>query len=189
MRIQELKQQRKALSRQLQIQMHAAYSLTNFSGTSLSLQQLIPTGLPTGTGDCCAPKLLHYAATHHLKPLAMAEFWWGSSSANQDKIQGEFYGACVERCQPLMGFLLSGLKLNPPVGEVNISNAMCDLFLKPLSKPLNASCSWGKPPRPHWLPTPVAHGGNPQDRTGSPRQLLMGETPKTALAPRSGERL
>ncbi|HLO87111.1 MAG TPA: RluA family pseudouridine synthase [Nostocaceae cyanobacterium] len=110
-RIQELKQQRKALSRQLQAQMHAAYSLTNFAGQSLSLQQLLPTGTPTGTGDCCAPKLLHYAATHQLKPIAMAEFWWGSASI-PDKISGEFYGACAERCQPLMGFLLSGISSN-----------------------------------------------------------------------------
>ncbi|HIK05005.1 MAG TPA: RluA family pseudouridine synthase [Trichormus sp. M33_DOE_039] len=111
-RIQELKQKRKAISRQLQAQMHAAYSLMNFLGQSSSLQQLMPDGLPTGTGDCCAPKLLHYAATHGLKPLAMAEFWWGTS--NQDKVQGEFYGACAERCQPLMGFLLAGLRPNPP---------------------------------------------------------------------------
>ena len=115
-RISELKQQRKALSRQLQAQMQATYSLTNFSGRSQSLQQLMPKGSPTGTGDCCAPKLLHYAATHHLKPLAMAEFWWGASSGNQDKIPGEFYGACAERCQPLMGFLLSGLK---PISILN----------------------------------------------------------------------
>lgn len=109
-KIRELKHKRKELSRQLQAQMYAAYSLTNFSGKSLSLQQLIPSGsIPTGTGDCCAPKLLHYAATHGLKPLAMAEFWWGPPSYNQDKVAGEFYGACVERCQLLMGFLLSGL--------------------------------------------------------------------------------
>jgi tRNA pseudouridine32 synthase/23S rRNA pseudouridine746 synthase len=116
-RIRELKQQRKALSRKLQAQMHAAYTLTNFSGQSLSLQQLMPGGsMPTGTGDCCTPKLLHYAATQGLKPLAMAEFWWGKSSG--DKVQGEFYGACAERCQPLMGFLLSGLakwKPSPPI--------------------------------------------------------------------------
>ncbi len=105
-RIQELKQQRKQLSRQLQAHMHAAYTLMNFCGKSRSLQQLMPEGLPTGTGDCCAPKLLQYAATHRLKPLAMAEFWWGSATA--DKIPGKFYGACAERCQPLMGFLLSG---------------------------------------------------------------------------------
>mgnify|MGYP004470767527 CR=1 FL=1 len=108
-RIRELKQQRKELSRQLQAQMHATYTLMNFLGQSLSLQQLIPEGMPTGTGDCCAPKLLHFAATYGFKPLAMAEFWWGSSLINHDKIQGQFYGACAERCQPLMGFLLSGL--------------------------------------------------------------------------------
>jgi tRNA pseudouridine32 synthase/23S rRNA pseudouridine746 synthase len=112
-KITELKQRRKTLSKQLQTQMYAAYSITNFAGQSRSLQALMPSGLmPTGTGDCCAPKLLHYAAINNLKPLAMAEFWWGNSSINLDKIQGEFYGACAERCQPLMGFLLSGLSQN-----------------------------------------------------------------------------
>ncbi len=111
--------------------MHAAYSLTNFSGQSLSLQQLIPGGaIPTGTGDCCAIKLLHYAATHYLKPLAMAEFWWGDSS-NQDKIQGQFYGACVERCQPLMGFLLSGLPgIDPPQPPLKRGEEDLDSLLK-----------------------------------------------------------
>lgn len=118
-RIRALKQRRKELSRQLQAQMHAAYSLTNFSGQSRSLQQLMPGGsLPTGTGDCCAPKLLHYAAVQGLKPLAMAEFWWSSSSGDRDKVRGEFYGACAERCQPLMGFLLSGLSGREAIAEI-----------------------------------------------------------------------
>jgi tRNA pseudouridine32 synthase / 23S rRNA pseudouridine746 synthase len=129
-RIRTLKQQRKTRSRQLQAQMHDAYRLMNFLGTSSSLRELMPGGMPTGTGDCCAPKLLHYAASQGLKPIAMAEFWWGdglalsgaevgtggqvvSASLNHQegkgKIQGEFYGACVERCQPLMGFMLAGL--------------------------------------------------------------------------------
>lgn len=125
-RIHELKQQRRDLSRQLQAQMQANYWLTNFAGESLPLQQLIPEGMPTGTGDCCTPKLLHYAATQGLKPLAIAEFWWGLPSTNGDKVQGEFYGACAERCQPLMGFLLSGLpkggaKVKGERGENSIS--------------------------------------------------------------------
>lgn len=119
-RIRELKQQRKELSRQLQVQMHATYCLTNFSKKSVSLQQLmLGSGMPTGTGDCCAPKLLHYAATHELKPLAMAEFWWGPSPGRGDKVQGKFYGACAERCQPLMGFLLSGLPPLFPTVEID----------------------------------------------------------------------
>jgi tRNA pseudouridine32 synthase / 23S rRNA pseudouridine746 synthase len=115
-RIQTLRQQRKELSRQLQVQMHDAYRLMNFLGTASSLRELMPAGIPTGTGDCCAPKLLHYAASHQLKPIAMAEFWWGEDSG--DKRQGEFYGACLERCQPLMGFMLAGLSPRP----VNISD-------------------------------------------------------------------
>ncbi|MDF2387137.1 RluA family pseudouridine synthase [Nostoc ellipsosporum NOK] len=142
-RMRELKQWRQEISRQLQTQMHAAYSLTNFSGQSRSLQQLMPSGsIPTGTGDCCAPKLLHYAATHNLKPLAMAEFWWGPSSVNQAKVQGEFYGACAERCQPIMGFLLSGFQPNPPTpfprregGEMSLPIVYEDEWLIAVNKP------------------------------------------------------
>jgi tRNA pseudouridine32 synthase / 23S rRNA pseudouridine746 synthase len=113
--IRQLKQQRKRLSQQLQAQMHSSYRITNFAGETRSLSDLL-TSMPTGTGECCAPKLLHYAATHHLKPLTMAEFWWGESIG--DKLQGEFYEACVERCQPIMGFLLSGTTSNtPPCSE------------------------------------------------------------------------
>ena len=119
-RMRGLKQRRKELSRELQTQMHAAYTLVNFLGKSRSIQQLMPTNsIPTGTGDCCAPKLLHFAAVHNLKPLAMAEFWWGPPSG--DKMQGEFYGACGDRCQPLMGFLLSGLSQNQSVSNLDES--------------------------------------------------------------------
>jgi len=117
-RMRALKQRRKELSRELQVQMHAAYTLVNFLGNSISISSLMPANsIPTGTGDCCAPKLLHCAAVHNLKPLAMAEFWWGPPSG--DKIQGEFYGACGDRCQPLMGFLLSGLAQNPMVSNMD----------------------------------------------------------------------
>ena len=34
---------------------------------------------PAGAGECAAPKLLQYAYKHQLKPIAMAEFWWGDS--------------------------------------------------------------------------------------------------------------
>jgi tRNA pseudouridine32 synthase / 23S rRNA pseudouridine746 synthase len=133
-KIQQLKQQRKMRSRQLQTQMHCTYSLTNFAGNSLSLKQLMPQGLPTGTGECCAPKLLHYAATQGFKPVAMAEFWWGSGS----KEQGKFYGACAERCQPIMGFLLSGLsKFDniPKISDYSLPIIYEDEWLVAIAKP------------------------------------------------------
>ena len=105
---------RKALSRNLQAEMHQqmAKSVTSFLGCAP--EQLFPEGIPTGTGDCCAPKLLAWAARHELTPLAMAELWWGPTSVG-DKIAGEFYPACPERCQALLGPLLS-LALRPPIG-------------------------------------------------------------------------
>jgi tRNA pseudouridine32 synthase / 23S rRNA pseudouridine746 synthase len=130
-RIRDLKQRRKLRSRQLQTQMHDAYRLMNFLGTSSSLRELMPAGIPTGTGDCCAPKLLHYAASHQLKPIAMAEFWWGENS--QDKRQGEFYGACKERCQPLMGFMLAGL--SSPPANLDLSIVYEDEYLIAIDKP------------------------------------------------------
>lgn len=133
--IRLLRQRRQVLSRQLQQQMHAAYRLTNFAGESLPLQAL-KSSLPTGTGDCCAPKLLHYAATHQLKPLAMAEFWWGSASTNGDRVPGEFYGACAERCQPLMGFLLSGLPQPQPINpDLDLPVLYEDAYLIAINKP------------------------------------------------------
>jgi tRNA pseudouridine32 synthase / 23S rRNA pseudouridine746 synthase len=105
--IRALKQQRQILSQTLQTQLHQITTITNFAGETKSLQTLRPTGLPTGSGECCAPKLLHYAASNQLTPLAMAEFWWGAAVG--DKQPGVFYGACADRCQPLMGFMLSGL--------------------------------------------------------------------------------
>ncbi|MBD2136469.1 RluA family pseudouridine synthase [Anabaena sp. FACHB-1237] len=128
-----LKQKRKELSRELQKQMHATYYLTNFYGQSQPLQDLFPSGLPTGTGECCAPKLLHYAAIHHLKPVAMAEFWWGIYDEVNDRIPGKFYGACVERCQPIMGFMLSGLSRERL--KVNLDIIYEDQWLIAINKP------------------------------------------------------
>lgn len=118
--ITALKRQRQELSRQLQTTLHQVYTLTNFAGASVGLHTLglrtLGTALPTGTGDCCAPKLLHFAATHDLTPLALAEIWAGSATA--DRQPGQFYGACQERCQPIMGFLLAGLPDAAPVPVV-----------------------------------------------------------------------
>lgn len=124
--IRALKQQRKEHSRQLQSLMHRTYRLMNFAGEAASLADLVYNrAFPTGTGDCCAPKLLHYAAAEGLKPLAMAEFWWGPPPPTGDKQSGEFYGACVERCQPILGFLLSGLQ---PAAQAALADQLPILY-------------------------------------------------------------
>ena len=68
---------------------------------------------PGGTGDCCAPKLLQYAYQHHLKPLCMAEFWWGSSPKSEIRQHGQFYPACRGKCKPILTWMLQGLDIDP----------------------------------------------------------------------------
>ena len=103
-----LKRQRRELSAGLQRQMHEQLSQCLSAGQPWSLASLFPAGPPTGTGECCAPKLLHQAASLGLTPTGMAEFWWGPAQGARQP--GQFYAACKERCQPLIGPLLAKLR-------------------------------------------------------------------------------
>ena len=68
---------------------------------------------PGGTGDCCAPKLLQYAYSHQLKPVCMAEFWWGDSPKSMIRHHGQFYPACRGKCKPVLTWMLQGLDVDP----------------------------------------------------------------------------
>ena len=110
--ILKLKHERKELSWHLTDVIHAAYTLINVRGESRKQldvwnQDKRP---PTGMGDCCAPKLLQYAAKHKLRPIGLAEFWWGNSPPVHPRIERQFYSACERKCHPILGFMLQGLK-------------------------------------------------------------------------------
>ena len=104
----ELIQKRKALSQELMKQIHGLYQLTNFRGETRPLTDVFKGGIPTGAGDCCAPKLLNHAALNGLKPLGLSEFYWGRENRSGTRKHGEFYPACAEKCQPILGFMLCG---------------------------------------------------------------------------------
>lgn len=108
---QQLRQERKQLSRQLMKDIHGLYRLRNFKGETRLLADAFTGsgGIPTGVGDCCAPKLLHHAAQHNLTPLGIVEFYWGKENRSQTREHGRFYSACQEKCAPILGFLLCGL--------------------------------------------------------------------------------
>ncbi|NOQ46259.1 MAG: hypothetical protein GQ559_06260 [Desulfobulbaceae bacterium] len=105
------KQQRKALSRKLMRDIHTLYGLTNFRGDSQSLYEVFSKGrgIPTGVGDCCAPKLLNHAAGNGLIPLGVAEFYWGRENPSASRQHGGFYPPCTTKCRPILGFMLCGL--------------------------------------------------------------------------------
>ena len=105
----ELLRQRKTLSQNLMKEIHALYSVHNFRSEERSLFDFFKNGIPTGAGDCCAPKLLNEAAKQNLKPKSLAEIYWGKTNRSGTRMQGIFYTPCAEKCLPLMGFMLCGI--------------------------------------------------------------------------------
>jgi hypothetical protein len=107
----KLRRERKQLSQRLMREIHGLYRLHNFAGEVRSLAEAFigPGGIPTGAGDCCAPKLLNHAAKNNLTPLGIAEFFWGKENRSATRQHGRFYPACKEKCAPILGFLLCGL--------------------------------------------------------------------------------
>ena len=68
---------------------------------------------PGGTGDCCAPKLLQYAYQQGLRPLCMAEFWWGQPTKEELRQHLNYYPACRGKCKPILTWMLQGLDVDP----------------------------------------------------------------------------
>jgi len=108
----DLQRHRRQLSRGLMRQIHGLYRLSNFRGETVSLTEACARdgGIATGTGDCCAPKLLNHAARCGLTPLGIAEFFWGRGNRSGSREEGRFYPSCREKCVPILGFLLCGLE-------------------------------------------------------------------------------
>ncbi len=114
-KIKELKSERASLSNSLHLQIFEGYRLTNGLGEERPLTRFFTDGLPPGgAGDCAGPKLIHYANTHRLTPIALAEFWWGASPTEEVRRHGEFYPACRGKCGPILPFMLEGYSVEPP---------------------------------------------------------------------------
>ncbi len=118
------------MSQDLQLWLFQQYRLLNARGEAKNLVEVwqdyhssprirekypLPPG---GTGDCCAPKLLQYAFSHGLKPVCMAEFWWGESPKSLIRHHGQFYPACSGKCKPVLAWMLQGLDVDPNPEEL-----------------------------------------------------------------------
>jgi len=113
-----------AVSRSVHAALHDTYQLANARGQRRSLRELFePRNPPGGAGDCAAPKLLAHAYARDLRPLALAEFWWGGPPPSGGRQHGVFYPACRGRCGVILPFMLDGLPCEPPpdVGMLDIA--------------------------------------------------------------------
>lgn len=104
--IEVLTKQRTLLTDESLQKVFDLYSFTCFDGKKITLNQIIKEKHklpPTGTGDCCAPKLLSYAFKNGYLPISMDEVYYGKDTKN--KKNGCSYGPCDERC----GFILPSI--------------------------------------------------------------------------------
>ncbi len=114
--IAALKRERRHCSKMLTTEIHKLYTLHNFCGQTSSLQEAFlglkenqTGGIPTGTGECCAPKLLNHAARNGLQPVGICEFFIGKKTRSGSFYHGDFSTPCEEKCQQILGFILCGL--------------------------------------------------------------------------------
>lgn len=113
--ISSLKQERKRRSDDLQQWLFRQFAMLNARGEHRNLIDIFSswaeetgskcTVPPSGSGECCAPKLLQYAFLHHLKPIEIAEFIVRDGRA-------ECRGACQGRCAPILRWMLQGLDVD-----------------------------------------------------------------------------
>lgn len=107
---ESLTELRSQKSNALQRRLFENYHFLNIKGTSKNVLEIFELSShgspPAAAGECAAPKLLNYAFQHDLKPIALAEFWWGKSPKNEERIDRKFYPACRNKCRPILEFML-----------------------------------------------------------------------------------
>ena len=143
--IDALKEERKIKSAACQQEIFDHYYFLNKEGQQKSLAAIFHATEdqkpPAGAGECAAPKLLQYAFLHKLKPIALAEFWWGQSPSSEIKKHGHFYPACRGKCEPILGHMLEGIEMdenpmltNPALGK-ELPIVFEDEYLAIVNKP------------------------------------------------------
>ena len=143
--IERLKTERKERSAALQRKLFEQFRMLNAHGEVKDLytifEQTVQKVPPAGAGECALPKLLQYAYLHQLKPLAMAEFWWGDSPKNEIRHHGYYYPSCKGKCEPILQHMLQGLEidenplLNPVHEEEELEIVFEDEWLLVVNKP------------------------------------------------------
>jgi tRNA pseudouridine32 synthase/23S rRNA pseudouridine746 synthase len=119
-----LKKERKEKSNYLQQTLFSKYAFLNLQKELKNLLDVFNDPAikpPAGSGECSAPKLLQYAFANDLKPISMAEFWWGISPNSAVRKHKNYYPACQSRCKPILTHMLQGIKMDPNLLLENLS--------------------------------------------------------------------
>lgn len=155
--IQDLQLRRSLLTSESLERVHEFYSFYCSDGKIRSLKQICRSQLPpTGTGDCCAPKLLNFAFENNLIPISMCEVFYGK--ANEKKQPGVKYSPCDERCGLILPEML-GLKILYRDDDIIVVNKQSGILSVPGRGPEKQDCIVNRVKRlfPECIPQPSVH--------------------------------
>ncbi len=174
-KIQALEKSDSSLLEQLQALRHRRRELSNQSLTAIYNLYQFPCGdgytrgfadfypdfsqgnlPPTGTGDCCAPKLFGAAFSQGLVPLSLAEFFYGAATGN--RCHREFYPPCDEKCGLVLPVML-GLEILYQDDSIVVVNKAAGLLSVPGRGEENQDCVVTRLQRlfPHCISQPSVH--------------------------------
>lgn len=178
--------ERASLTTESLSKVHALYKFHTISGRVLSLKDICGGKLPpTGTGDCCAPKLLDYAFSHGLHPVSMDEIFYGKpqsqitspkttvlqkpatlqKSATSPTVSfanlrqsGKSYAPCDERCGIVLPAML-GLEIIYRDDDIIVVNKQSGLLSVPGIGAEKQDCVASRVRRlfPHCIKQPTVH--------------------------------
>ena len=110
-----IKKSRAALCGESLDAVHSLYSFCCMDGKTRTLRSIAQergfSSFPTGTGDCCAPKLINYAAAHNLRIKSMAELYYDGAAVGAERCSSlEAVAPCDSRCSLILPSML-GLEI------------------------------------------------------------------------------
>lgn len=160
--LQELKKYRRSLTGKSLAAIYNLYRFPCADGVNKGFADFYPNFSqgklpPTGTGDCCGPKLLGAAFDRGLVPISMAEFFYGNggkSSCNH----GQFYPPCDEKCGLVLPTML-GLEILYRDEDLVVVNKEAGLLSVPGRGPENQDSVVSRLQRlfPHCISQPSVH--------------------------------
>lgn len=113
---------KKALSKECWERICGIYKFHTFNGKLISLAD-ITCSVPSGTGDCCAPRLLSYCYSQNKKPLSLCEFYYGNGTQKHLS----FHNPCDERCKPILKYII-GLDIVYLDSDIVVVNKMPEML-------------------------------------------------------------
>lgn len=143
-RLKSLRNRRRRLSQESLSAIYKLYRFPCADGVARGFADFYPGFAqgqlpPTGTGDCCAPKLLGRAFASGLVPVSLAEFFLAGKNPSVGRRHREFYPPCDEKCGLVLPTML-GLEILYRDDSIVVVNKPAGLLSVPGRGPENQDC-------------------------------------------------